>query len=906
MVFKAPSALGVARHWVVHKNKQPFGKVGAKGWDEAHYWYSLDEAKKVFKSGDYDGLGFIVARESGRGDRQILGGDLDNCRDPVTGEGSAWALKILEKLNTCSAPSLSGTGYRFFCLGKLPGDLNKVAGNGPDDLSEETKERIMQAKPGVRAKLEKYGPSETWNGFEIYEDGPRHLTITGQWLEEYPAELQCRQGEVLEVIENFLPEDAETNESVEVNNLPRPSTDTNGDSSGCRFPALHVTQVIDTSRFEQSGDELIGPNPVTGSTTGTNLKVNVSKDTWCNFHAGIEKGGDAWVWLACESGAIRWDQAGKGVFKDPEVVSRTLEHALKRGLITEEEARAGPKIRLSSRPDEISEDEIKAYKMPEGPKFDCQLPKDHFIQRFMEYGSEISDAYPDYWFAGGLFALAVVADKKIKVEMKQDIQYPNLYIFINGKSSLSRKSTVVNKTESTLCWVIPSLLSALVPTEFSPEAFIEHMSNFNHAPWIRDEAAGVLSLMKKDYMRGFKDTLMQLYDSKPITRMLRTSQRKNSKTTFNVADPYLNVLFATTDASLGANTELNDTLSGFLARFLFFFPQGKKPGWMPLEEGTAQHSMFEDVVRFQLLGISEELKGIECTALHFSPEAKAYYNEWQRIREAEWTASNDGLCMQIYSRLNPTVTKLGMLFELGSPNFSPSGTIRLEFIQEACRLVDAYFMPTARAVYDLVGANVEKNVIDRVTSYLKNHGGVATAREIMREVKVKKADFDEYLDTMVESGVIEVKTKKAEGKTGGRSSLLVFLLYQPSFGANVANVANVPIVPIVTKIPTGFNERISETIETLETNATIATLAQNETDEALVNDKPKIAAKARIDTTRRDPIKTRILKEYPSQISEGGSWVDHVYHAGEEATFERWRAEDLVKRGVVELLEASR
>ena len=108
--------------------------------------------------------------------------------------------------------------------------------------------------------------------------------------------------------------------------------------------------------------------------------------------------------------------------------------------------------------------------------------------------------------------------------LKQGTIYPNLYVSINGKSSLARKSTVVDKSEAMLCQVLPSLLPALVPTEFSPEAFTEHLSDHNHAPWIRDEAAGVLSLMKSDYMRGFKDSLMQLFDCKPFYRKLRTSQ----------------------------------------------------------------------------------------------------------------------------------------------------------------------------------------------------------------------------------------------------------------------------------------------------------------------------------------------------------------------------------------------
>jgi hypothetical protein len=44
--------------------------------------------------------------------------------------------------------------------------------------------------------------------------------------------------------------------------------------------------------------------------------------------------------------------------------------------------------------------------------------------------------------------------------------------------------------------------------------------------------------MKKDYMRGFKDTLMMLYDCKQIHRKLRTKS-SGEKSDFNVEDPYL-------------------------------------------------------------------------------------------------------------------------------------------------------------------------------------------------------------------------------------------------------------------------------------------------------------------------------------------------------------------------------
>lgn len=348
----------------------------------------------------------------------------------------------------------------------------------------------------------------------------------------------------------------------------------------------------------------------------------------CPFNADHDRG-EAWVGVAASG--------ERGFRCKHESCTGNNWQALKKLWGSPNGNGSGPKAEeQQGSPEEttISEEELEAYSLPDGPKFECALPNDHFIQRFMAYGSDISDAYIEYWFAGGLFALAVMADKKIKVSLKQGTIYPNLYISINGKSSLARKSTVVDKVEEMLCQVLPGLQFSRVPTEFSPEAFTEHLSDYNHAPWIRDEAAGVLSLMRRDYMRGFKDSLMQLYDSKPFYRKLRTSQRRNVKTEFRVDDPYLNLLWATTDASLGANTEQNDTLSGFMARFLFFFPQGRKSKWLPLEEGTAANSIFEGAVREQLTGIASKISELEeCTALHFSPEAASYYTEWQRARK---------------------------------------------------------------------------------------------------------------------------------------------------------------------------------------------------------------------------------------------------------------------------------
>ncbi len=48
--------------------------------------------------------------------------DLDSCRDPETGHIEAWAMKIVELLDSYTEVSPSGRGLHVWVRGKVPGD----------------------------------------------------------------------------------------------------------------------------------------------------------------------------------------------------------------------------------------------------------------------------------------------------------------------------------------------------------------------------------------------------------------------------------------------------------------------------------------------------------------------------------------------------------------------------------------------------------------------------------------------------------------------------------------------------------------------------------------------------------------------------------------------------------------
>ena len=124
-----------------------------------------------------------------------------------------------------------------------------------------------------------------------------------------------------------------------------------------------------------------------------------------------------------------------------------------------------------------------------------------------------------------------------------------MWINILGLSSLARKSTAIDKADLTITAanIDPS---CKMPDEFSPEAMIEMLDRQPRAYMIKDESAGLLAVMKKDYMKGLKILLMQLDDGKDINRGAANieAQIRQDLVTFEVKNPYLNLMLATTSA----------------------------------------------------------------------------------------------------------------------------------------------------------------------------------------------------------------------------------------------------------------------------------------------------------------------------------------------------------------------
>jgi primase-polymerase (primpol)-like protein len=163
-----PEELQTHKQWVAWKAVPQGGgkftkvpvhpKTGANAaTNNPSTWGSFEEACEHYvwnKDNGIDGVGFVFTKED-----PFCGVDLDDCRDPKTGQFKDWAADILKQLNSYSEISPSNTGVKIFLKGSLPGH------------------------------------GRNFGNVEMYDTG-RFFTLTGETFNGYPKTIEDRSAEL--------------------------------------------------------------------------------------------------------------------------------------------------------------------------------------------------------------------------------------------------------------------------------------------------------------------------------------------------------------------------------------------------------------------------------------------------------------------------------------------------------------------------------------------------------------------------------------------------------------------------------------------------------------------------------------------------------------------------------------
>ena len=79
-------------------------------------WGTYDQAATFYNRGGMAGIGFVFTDAD-----PFCGIDLDDCREPNSGDLAEWVEEIIYRLESYTEVSPSGTGLKIFCRGQLDG-----------------------------------------------------------------------------------------------------------------------------------------------------------------------------------------------------------------------------------------------------------------------------------------------------------------------------------------------------------------------------------------------------------------------------------------------------------------------------------------------------------------------------------------------------------------------------------------------------------------------------------------------------------------------------------------------------------------------------------------------------------------------------------------------------------------
>lgn len=164
---------------------------------DADTWASLSDALEYHSRGatDTDGIGYVFDEDS-----VLVGVDLDDVRDPATGEIEPWAMEVVDELDSFTEVSVSGTGLHIYAVGIKPGDACK--------------------ENGLPSTLDRFDGSE----LEMY-DSARYFALTGEQLPGTRDDVEQRAGAVKAVYQEHLGDETDPQQDTLADATPKEPTD---------------------------------------------------------------------------------------------------------------------------------------------------------------------------------------------------------------------------------------------------------------------------------------------------------------------------------------------------------------------------------------------------------------------------------------------------------------------------------------------------------------------------------------------------------------------------------------------------------------------------------------------------------------------------------------------------------
>ena len=285
-----------------------------------------------------------------------------------------------------------------------------------------------------------------------------------------------------------------------------------------------------------------------------------------------------------------------------------------------------------------------------------------FIESYLKYSSgHESTKKIHMWTAISILAGAL--ERKVWMDRGYYTLFPNLYVFIIGKSGLIKKSTSTN-IGIDLLREVPGF--NFMSERLTSASLIEQLSTshktFEYKERIINQSAtfayaSELSILMMEVHGTIIELLTTFYDCQPNDASKPWVYKTRTKEPLEIYGPCLNILGASTTAWLERCIPKNEMEGGFTGRCIFVVEKDGPEKFVAWPEYTAETLEMKSRLVEDLMMINE-LKGQ--VVIH--PKTKEYFTKWYNFHMKEVVTPNkDPRFTGYLSRKGDLLLKLAMV-----------------------------------------------------------------------------------------------------------------------------------------------------------------------------------------------------------------------------------------------------
>lgn len=392
---------------------------------------------------------------------------------------------------------------------------------------------------------------------------------------------------------------------------------------------------------------------------------------------------------------------------------------------------------------------------------------------------------PHFLEAATIWLAGLAIAKRVVVDLHERIS-PHLYLLIVAETSRYAKSTGMGLIYQIVMATMPYMI---IPGSATSEALVDIMSGQTPANYdklsqimkariengrkfagqrgiILDEYSGLLGSGKKDYMQGFVELLMRLYDG-------RSEELYQTKAggLITIHQPALSIFGATTPAAMARALSNEAWENGEMARYLIMFrdevlPYNDEYGQMDIPpEITKPLLLMHAALPKMRSDFTEDADFKPITAL-FDKEAHAAYRAYAQAVRYDMLADCDNRLTGNYTRLHVQALKIAL--SLATVDYLSAGEtfvkIGLGHWALAQQMTERSRENLHRLMLTLTESRDSRNQRDILTLLRQNPGGL-TVRDLCRRMTAYANDIRGGLEILLDSGEItEIEHNPATGR----------------------------------------------------------------------------------------------------------------------------------------------